>query len=260
MYTNYHAHTARCYHAYGTEEEFILRAIDAGFSEFGFSDHAPYLFNGFFSNFRMEPDKLKDYVDTIQALRKKYADEIKIYVGLEMEYYPAHFDDTLRFVINSGVEYLILGQHFTNNEYDGVHVTHGSDVKKEHLLQYVNQVLCAIDTGVFTYIAHPDTIDYNTKSPEYADEMYKICVAAKKANLPLEINLLGFVTNRHYPSYDFLKLAADCGNDVIIGFDAHSVNDVFSPRVESGIEQIKALTKELGLKLLDRVEPKKLTL
>lgn len=42
---NYHTHTTRCMHAIGSEEEYILAAISAGYTELGFSDHTPWLMN-----------------------------------------------------------------------------------------------------------------------------------------------------------------------------------------------------------------------
>ena len=41
LVSNYHAHTTRCGHAFGTEREYIEAAIECGIREFGFSDHAP---------------------------------------------------------------------------------------------------------------------------------------------------------------------------------------------------------------------------
>ena len=40
---NYHTHTFRCGHAYGTDEEFVLEAINQGFRFIGFADHGIYL-------------------------------------------------------------------------------------------------------------------------------------------------------------------------------------------------------------------------
>lgn len=42
---NYHTHTTRCMHAIGSEEEYILAAISAGYTELGFSDHTPGIMN-----------------------------------------------------------------------------------------------------------------------------------------------------------------------------------------------------------------------
>ena len=40
--------------------------------------------------------------------------------------------------------------------------------------------------------------------------------------MPLEFNLLGFMSGRHYPNESFWKIASKYQNKAIIGFDAHS--------------------------------------
>ena len=37
MKTNYHTHTARCMHATGSDEDYVLSAIKGGYQELGFS-------------------------------------------------------------------------------------------------------------------------------------------------------------------------------------------------------------------------------
>ncbi|MBS5274609.1 MAG: hypothetical protein KHY24_00580 [Clostridiales bacterium] len=60
---NLHSHTYRCHHAKGTDEEYVLSAIKNGYTEMGFSDHAPYIFpNGHKSNFRMDCDEAQGYL------------------------------------------------------------------------------------------------------------------------------------------------------------------------------------------------------
>ena len=93
MTANYHTHTARCMHAEGTEREYIEQAIARRVKLLGFSDHSPQVFDdGYVSGFRMLPGQLEDYVLTLQNLRKEYAGRIDLYIGLEAEYYPRHFD------------------------------------------------------------------------------------------------------------------------------------------------------------------------
>ena len=49
-------------HAQGNEEEYVRRAIGAGFSVLGFSDHTPWPYtSGFVSDMRM---KIADYAIT----------------------------------------------------------------------------------------------------------------------------------------------------------------------------------------------------
>ena len=112
MERNYHTHTTRCRHARGTERQFIERAIESGMKVLGFSDHAPYLFpDGYYSTFRMYPNELEDYVTTILSLKEEYRRDIEIHLGLEMEYYPKFFEQTIRFMEAYPLEYALLGQH-----------------------------------------------------------------------------------------------------------------------------------------------------
>ena len=104
MIANYHTHTWRCGHASGTEEEYVLNAIGRGLKILGFSDHTPYCFpDGYYSNFRMKPEQLEDYTRTVLDLRSRYADRIDIHLGVEAEYYPAFFPDTLTMLRDGGV-------------------------------------------------------------------------------------------------------------------------------------------------------------
>ena len=69
---NYHAHTVRCQHAYGTEREFIEAAIDLGIEEFGFSDHIPCPYkDGFVSGIRMKMEQAEEYRDCIRRLEEE---------------------------------------------------------------------------------------------------------------------------------------------------------------------------------------------
>ena len=88
MKCNFHTHTARCNHAVGLDEEYVLSAIEAGFDEIGFSDHTPWPFeSGYVSPMRMRADELEEYVLSVNRLREKYKDKIKIHLGLECEYF-----------------------------------------------------------------------------------------------------------------------------------------------------------------------------
>ena len=82
---NYHTHTYRCKHAIGKEEDYIKNAIKAGYTELGFSDHAPWHYeSSFHPTMRMEEDEIEGYVQTIRALKEKYEDQISIKIGLNV--------------------------------------------------------------------------------------------------------------------------------------------------------------------------------
>ena len=161
MNFNYHTHTYRCGHASGTPEEYILNAISIGIKKLGFSEHIPYDFADEYSvRYRLKVSETEDYFSELKALREKYKAVIEIFIGFETEYYTDKFASMLDFARRSGAEYLLLGQHFMNGIYTGgSHVIQGTD-RAENLKNYVSDVICALETGVITYVAHPDMFNF----------------------------------------------------------------------------------------------------
>jgi histidinol-phosphatase (PHP family) len=105
----------------------------------------------------------------------------------------------------------------------------------------------AMNTGLFTYFAHPDLIHYDGDWKFYMDCVRPMCAEAKKCGVPLEINLLGVREGRHYPNRFFWEMAAEEGCDVILGCDAHSPQALNDPRAErDGL----ALAKEFDMNVL----------
>ena len=157
MVANYHTHTWRCNHAYGVEKQYIENAIEAGLRILGFSDHTPYCFpNGYVGPDKMLPSQLEDYVDTVLRLRDEYRDDIEIRLGLEAEYYPEIWEGLLELIEPYPIEYLLLGQHYIHNEYEGDRYNGRPGHGEKDLLLYCSQCLEALETGRFLYFAHPD--------------------------------------------------------------------------------------------------------
>lgn len=217
---NYHTHTKRCYHAIDCEEDYILAAIKAGYEELGFSDHTPWRYHStFHSSMRMEEERLKDYVETLRRLKEKYKNQISIKIGLECEYFPEYMDwlkDTIQYY---QLDYIILGNHYDKTDETGIYF--GRPLNKQQLTDYVDSCIAAMETGLYSYLAHPDLAYYDTQDPFYVEEMTRLCKRAKALDIPLEFNLLGYATNRQYPNETFFRLAKKIGNRVIIGTDAH---------------------------------------
>lgn len=245
---NYHTHTWRCKHAKGTEREYVETAIEAGMKILGFSDHTPYPFpGGYCSSFRMEVDKLESYVTVVNALRREYARDIEIHLGLETEYYPAYFEDLLRLIEPYGIEYMLLGQHFIRNELGGSYNGVPSS-SVEDLRQYASELCEAMKTGRFLYLAHPDLFHFTGSRAVYEQEMKPVIETANSLNIPLEINLLGLGTGRHYPNEVFWKLAGKLGATAVIGCDAHNPEGLNNPTV---LAAGRKLADASGLKVVD---------
>ena len=257
MIANYHTHTYRCGHAVGSEREYAAEAIKAGCRTLGFSDHTPYVF--FDSEprnrpMRMKPEELPEYAQSVLSLAEELRDRIDVLLGVEAEYYPKYFTRTLSLLRDNGVQYMILGQHFLNNEIDAPYSGLKSD-REEVLDLYVSQCIEALETGLFTYFAHPDLVFYTGSDAVYGRHMRRLCRAARKTDTPLEINLLGLREGRNYPDERFWRIAAEEGNAVVLGCDAHRPEQLLAAEYEKAALE---LAGRYGIKPIETVEIRRL--
>lgn len=253
MIANYHAHTIRCNHATGTEAEYVEAAIKRGLKIFGFSDHSPQFFPGDYYTFmRMRPQQLDDYCETIRTLQTQYRERIEIPLGLEVEYYPALWGELISKLQDAGIEYLILGQHWLGNEI-GEPGSASTCTDEATLSRYCRQVIAAMETRKFTYVAHPDLMNFIGNPKVYRPHIREFCRAAREMAIPLEINLLGMANNRHYPNEQFWEVAAEEGCKAVLGIDAHAPAHILNTEPE---QNARKLVQRLGLELLETVKLK----
>lgn len=250
MLANYHTHTHRCRHARGSEREYVENAIKSGLQVLGFSDHSPQFFpNGYYSTFRMFPEQLDDYVQTVLALRQEYAGKIEIPLGLELEYYPALLPQLLPILWDHPMDYLLLGQHFVGNEYDDRYTARPTE-ELRLLEKYCDQTIEAMQTGLFSCLAHPDLVNFRGEQSVYVRNVRRICREAKSCGIPLEYNLLGLSEGKHYPNPRFWEVAAEEGCDVILGRDAHWPEALLD---ETHLRIAKDALEKLGITPLERL-------
>lgn len=253
---NYHAHTWRCKHASGTEEEYVRQAIDEGFRIFGFADHSPWPYkSGFESRIRMTLAQFPDYERTVRALAEKYKEQIYIPLGLECEAFPEYFG-WLRDFKAAHLDYVIMGNHYALNDENGG-LYYGRCAEPAHVLDYAKNTISGLRTGLFNYLAHPDLYcrNYARFDESCAAAARDICQAAKALDIPLEYNLLG-LSNRAmddargvlgYPCAGFWEIAAETGCKAIIGLDAHRTIEITHRDLYERAERFLA---GLGLEIL----------
>lgn len=253
MIANYHTHTVRCGHACDEDEAYIQRAIEGGLQVLGFSDHSPWIFpNGYEPGYCVPTARAEEYISSLRTLRDKYKGDIDIRIGFEMEYYPTYFADMLAYVKQLGAEYLILGQHFIGDGHPGAEYSGaGCEHTEQQLTRYTDQVIAAMNTGKFLYVAHPDLLYYPEDDTTYRREATRLCEQAKALRVPLEINFLGITDGRHYPDPRFWEVAGEVGCDVIFGCDAHSAARAYDAE---SLVVAKDMVKRYGLKLVDRLD------
>ncbi len=253
MLYNYHTHTYRCGHADGAVEDYIKRAIDCGVTDLGFSDHMPFVCSdGFESTFRVPTAQVTDYVREIAELREKYKEQIRILIGFETEYYPRKFDEMFRNALDYGAEYLIMGEHFMDEEHPDQMHTIAPTTDAERLERYVACVAEGIRRRVFTQIAHPDMFHFVGDADLYHAKMREICLASKECAVPLEINLLGIRGERNYPNDAFWKVAGEVGCPVTFGCDAHTPMDVYD---DKSAKKAMAIVEKYHLQYIGKPKP-----
>ena len=277
--SNYHTHTYRCGHAFGNEEDMIKSAIELGLEEIGICCHIPLpryrlhllkalhkvtgirslasLIRTFITggpNIRMPYKMINEHLNQIDYCKEKYKDEIAVYKGFEAEGIEDYFD------FYHKVDYLILGNHF--HKYCIHSCYYGrKNLTKEALYNYCEDVEKALETQLFSYLAHPDLfiMGYHDFGEDMQIITRRICKKAKELNIPLEINAGGIRRGKRmingeelylYPNPYFFKIASEIGNDVIIGIDAHDPKDMN----REVVQELERFAKELNLNLIGYIK------
>ena len=260
MLKNYHSHTARCGHAWGTDDEFVQAAIHAGFGVLGFSEHAPWPFADGYRELdyrqRITMEELDGYLEAMQRLKEKYKNQIEIRIGLECEYFPQYFD-WLK-TVKPKLDYLLLGVHCADSDE---HLTHyyARSTKTEQVEEYMRCVLAGMESGLFAYLAHPELClgDYPVYDEVCKEMVHAICRKARQHHMPLEYNLYG-VDKQHrgrqkglgYPCKLFWEAAASHGCTAIIGVDAHRPEHFNRQRFLDARDYLTSL----GMQVIDEIE------
>lgn len=254
MRVNYHTHTCRCGHGQGTEEEYVKAAIEGGMEILGFAEHCTYLMHpGSTDKAHMDMESFLQYAHTVRQLKKDYEKDITIHLGIEAEYYPATHKELCKVLRDQGVEYLLLGQHFLDSPTG--QRTRNEICDPKILEHYCDQIIEGMQTGTFSYVAHPDCILFLGDRGLLKEQLRRICVEAKSCGLPLEINLLGIHKNKHYPCREYFELLAEYDNTVIFGADAHQPERFLNFDAENKAMEI---VKQYGLKYTETVEFQKI--
>lgn len=237
-----HSHTYRCGHAEGKDEDYILNAIKFGLTYYGVSDHV-ILPNIVQPGMRGAWYEREDYLNSIDALKKKYQNQITIFKGFECEYMPEYVSYYQKLLDTKQVDYLILGQHMY---FDHNKVVWYMDLDPETAVKkYTEHLIEGIKSKLFTYVAHPDlfmcfTSKWGKTEIECAK---KIIAAAVKYDIPLEVNLChariygkrdfaGVYGYYQYPFNPFWEMVAKSKARVVVGFDSHRPIDVYKPGLE----------------------------
>lgn len=217
----FHVHTFRCGHAEMiSDEEYIQKAIDLGATDIWFMDYAPFPGNPFGG--RMKCEELLEYISTLKGLKKQYQRQIKIHIGLEIEYFSGYDQSGYYKELSSNpdLEILLLGQHMAEDPEDRKHYTF--EWPKERLLEdeYTalgDAMITGMKTGCFKIVAHPDRIFRRQKiwTLEMEAVAVRVIDAAVQSGLPLE-KICSSMRHKHHYWKEFWEIAEEKGAETVV--------------------------------------------
>ena len=220
-----------------------------GVSILGFSEHAPFPDHDY--GYRMPYEELSDHFSEVDRLAEKYASQMTILKGLEIEYLPKYIPYYERLLNEDHLDYLLLGEHFfpmPDREY--LFVADAPDT--EMYLWYARAIDEALKTGLFRMLAHPDLFAMNKlpwdKNCDATSD--RIIESAVRYGVILELNANGFRRGIHeypegprlmYPHIKFWEKVVGSGARVIIGSDAHEPCQVWDACMPKAYDMLKGL-------------------
>lgn len=246
MITNYHTHTRWCRHGEGEIEDFIEEAVRHHLEEIAMTEHVPHADN--LDPKRMRFEEFPAYNKALDSAVSAYCGKIRVIKGMECEYYPEEMDWYRTLREQYGYEIMILGQHKCGDrrQYDSFR-------KKgpEELKLYGETVCLGLETGFFTFLAHPDVAlngyepGWDKTAETVMRDIFQIC---QDREIPVEINANGFRQHRAYPNEHALLLSKEYRLTYLISADAHEPRYLIAP-----VLKLEQYVRSLGIEIMPRL-------
>jgi len=249
--TNYHSHCSFC-DGRAPFEEFVKEAIRQGFYSYGVSSHAPLPFP---TQWTMEWEQMEAYLDEFKNLRSKYADEIELYVGLEIDYLNEESNPSVARFTELPLDYRIGSVHLL---YDAagevVDIDCSPAVFKERvdrhfngdvlrvIRMYFDRLFRMVELGGFDILGHADKMHYNASyyHPGLLDEPWYealmkdyFSLVASRGYL-VEINTKAYDSlGTFYPNSRYWELMKEYQIKILVNSDAHYPERINAGRMEA---------------------------
>ena len=229
---DYHMHTPLCHHAVGEPSEYAAHALSIGLDEIGFSDHSPMRQDDF-DEWRMNKDKLGEYVESVQKARKDFP-SLTIRLALEVDYLPGQEEWIRELAAMHPWDYFIGSVHYINNDFDIDNPNKISEWKKRDAYEvwslYFESLTKAAASGLFEIIGHADLPKKFGIYPQRDCALLfeRFLLAAARADVAIELNTAGLRKDckEIYPSPRFLQMAILKNIAITFGSDAHKPGEV----------------------------------
>ncbi len=232
MIADYHVHSTFSDGA-DTPRALVEEAIARGMQAIGFSDHS---YTAFDESYCMKKDAADAYRASIAALKTEFADRIRIFCGMEQDYFASEPASGYDYVIGS-VHYIQTGARFTPVDegaqqlIDEAALDYGGDIYA--LIEvYFRTAADVIRKTNADLIGHFDLIaKYNEQTP-FFDEHHPRYIRAWQAaadrllltGKPFEINMGAVARGCRsvpYPSPEIMDYLLARGASFVLSSDCH---------------------------------------
>jgi len=229
---DYHMHTPLCRHAVGEPVEYARRALEAGLTEIGFSDHSPMAREDF-DAWRMFDRQLDEYVASVRQAQSAFP-ELTIRLALEVDYLPGQEEWIRSLAARHPWDYFIGSVHYISSAWaiddpGKLSEWNGCDPGAVWTL-YFERLTQAAASGLFDILGHVDLPKkFGHRPGKDCSSLYQtFLAAAKQSGCAIELNTAGLrkPCKEIYPSLEILKLARQHDVGITFGSDAHAPGDV----------------------------------
>lgn len=254
--TNYHSHSLFCDGRAGMED-FVRFALSEEFTSYGFSSHAPLPFS---TPWTMEWDCMEDYLSEFHRLKKKYAGQIELYIGLEIDFLSEESNPSLAIFRELPLDFRIGSVHLLHDDNGEVVDIDASAQTFKKLVDehfngdlervvrlYYQRLMQMLESGGFDIVGHADKMHYNASCyrPGLLDEpWYEALVLdyfseIARQGYMVEINTKSYHDlGTFYPNERYLPTLHQLGIRVQVNSDAHYPEKINSGRTEA-LEALK---------------------
>ena len=234
---DYHVHTYRCGHAGGQTRDFVLRGIERGLAEIGFTDHIPLYFlpeSERDPKLAMSEGQFDGYLREIEELREEFAGRIAVRLGLEADYAEGREEELARLLSRADWDLVLGSVHWVAGGWIDDPATSplrfASEGAEPLYDEYYRLLARASRTGLFDVLAHfdlPKKFGHRPATPRAGAEREAIS-AAKDAGCAVEISSAGLrkPVAEIYPEARLLREILAAGVPVTFSSDAHAPAEV----------------------------------
>lgn len=262
--TNYHTHTYYC-DGSSRPAEYAREAVAAGFTELGFSGHAPVPFS---NGFAIPKEKLSAYCEEVLEVRRSFGQSLKIWLGLEVDYIPGITSSFDSFRQQGCLDYLIGSVHLVKPAHDdrlwfidgpekqtyddGLAQLFDGDIRKA-VTAYYQQLGEMVTTQRPDIVGHADKVKMHNAGRYFReDEAWYVALTqqmleqVKAAGSILEVNSRGLYkgrSNDFFPGMTLLRKAREMDIAITLSSDAHRPEEL-----TLGLSQARQLIESLGFR------------